>query len=349
MTTPTVAKLAEKLARTIHEDVASPQGEGARPPADLQLAARHADRQRRPRHGPAVLRLRRGPSPRGPAGDARAPAGAARRARGRAQAPRGADLRRVPGDRRHRPDAAQLMRAVFQEQPEVAHVYLGSKRHMMRRLFSDENEPFWRSAKPVELGVIAPEAFAAYIVERFSRQRPRHRPRHRRRGPADDAGAPVRDAGALLLPVAADAGGRGRRPGPHAGRAEGVLRSENAHFATVWDHASRSSGCCCRRWPPSPAMRWPPTTAAATTCRRPRRCRARDRARAQELVPTARRRAHRRAVPRGVGARGSAARRRPRAPQSSSSPLSSSPARRITIWFSSIVTLTGRWPAQCSA
>jgi hypothetical protein len=59
------------------------------------------------------------------------------------------------------------MRAVFQEQPEVAHVYLGSKRHMMRRLFSDENEPFWRSAKPIELGVIAPDAFAPYIVERF--------------------------------------------------------------------------------------------------------------------------------------------------------------------------------------
>ena len=29
--------------------------------------------------------------------------------------------------------------------------------------------------------------------------------------------------------------------------------------------------------------------------------------------------------------------------------VSSSPARRITIWSSSIVTLTGRWPAQCSA
>src|SRR5258705_545986 len=65
------------------------------------------------------------------------------------------------------PRLPRLMRAVFQEQPEVAHVYLGSKRHMMRRLFSDENEPFWRSAKPVELGVIAPEPFAAYIVERF--------------------------------------------------------------------------------------------------------------------------------------------------------------------------------------
>jgi uncharacterized protein len=40
----------------------------------------------------------------------------------------------------------KLMRSVFQEQPEVAHIYLGSKRHMMRRIFNDENEPFWRSA-----------------------------------------------------------------------------------------------------------------------------------------------------------------------------------------------------------
>ena len=84
------------------------------------------------------------------------------------------------------PTLPRLMRAVFQEQPEVAHVYLGSKRHMMRRLFSDENEPFWRSAKPVELGVIAPEPFAAYIVERFAGQRPLDRARRRRRRAAHD-------------------------------------------------------------------------------------------------------------------------------------------------------------------
>ena len=44
------------------------------------------------------------------------------------------------------PGLIKLMRSVFQEQPEVAHIYLGSKRHMMRRIFNDENEPFWRSA-----------------------------------------------------------------------------------------------------------------------------------------------------------------------------------------------------------
>ena len=60
-----------------------------------------------------------------------------------------------------------VMRAVFQQQPEVAHVYLGSKRHVMDRLFNDQNEPFWRSAKTVELGAIDPVAFAPVLVDRF--------------------------------------------------------------------------------------------------------------------------------------------------------------------------------------
>ncbi len=43
---------------------------------------------------------------------------------------------------RHFPN---LMRAVFQAQPEVGHVYLGSRRHVLERIFSDRNEPFWRA------------------------------------------------------------------------------------------------------------------------------------------------------------------------------------------------------------
>ena len=65
------------------------------------------------------------------------------------------------------PGLITVMRSVFQEQPEVAHVFLGSKRHMMERIFSDENEPFWRSAKQMELGVIAPGLFAPYAAGRF--------------------------------------------------------------------------------------------------------------------------------------------------------------------------------------
>jgi hypothetical protein len=65
------------------------------------------------------------------------------------------------------PHLPSLMRASFQLQPDVAHVYLGSKRSMMERLFNDANEPFWRSARQMELGVIAPVAFAGFIRERF--------------------------------------------------------------------------------------------------------------------------------------------------------------------------------------
>src|SRR3954463_3402638 len=66
------------------------------------------------------------------------------------------------------PHLPKLMRAVFQQQADVAHIYLGSKRHMMERIFSDAQEPFWRSAKQMELGVIDPEHFRAHIAERFA-------------------------------------------------------------------------------------------------------------------------------------------------------------------------------------
>jgi hypothetical protein len=69
------------------------------------------------------------------------------------------------------PALPKLMRTIFEQQPEVARVYLGSRRHLMERLFNDENEPFWRSAKKVELGVIAPERFRGFIVRHFQRTR----------------------------------------------------------------------------------------------------------------------------------------------------------------------------------
>jgi hypothetical protein len=65
------------------------------------------------------------------------------------------------------PALPRLMRTVFERQPEVARVYLGSKRHLMERLFNDENEPFWRSAKKVELGLIDPDLFRGFIHRRF--------------------------------------------------------------------------------------------------------------------------------------------------------------------------------------
>jgi uncharacterized protein len=69
------------------------------------------------------------------------------------------------------PNFPKLLRSVFQEQPDVCHVYLGSKRHVMRDLFSDANEPFWRSAKQMEIGLIDPDLFAPFLRRRFEATR----------------------------------------------------------------------------------------------------------------------------------------------------------------------------------
>ena len=61
------------------------------------------------------------------------------------------------------------MRAVFQTQPEVSHVYLGSKRHVLDALFNDRNEPFWRSARQMIVGRLPHDALGAYVRDRFAR------------------------------------------------------------------------------------------------------------------------------------------------------------------------------------
>jgi hypothetical protein len=136
------------------------------------------------------------------------------------------------------PRLPKLLRSVFQQQPEVAHVYLGSKRHVMEQIFSDANEPFWRSAKPVELGPIEAEPFTHFIVDRF-----------RRTGRDVDG-----DAVDELLAIT---GGHPyatqelayflweQVPSGEVGSVDrlrsalaAVLRSEHAHFSLLWDGAS---------------------------------------------------------------------------------------------------------------
>ena len=138
------------------------------------------------------------------------------------------------------PRLPALMRAVFQEQPDVAHVYAGSRRDMMNRLFNDENEPFYRSAKVMEIGPIPPELFERFVRERFDATE---------RGIADAAvegllavtrGHPYATqelAYALWEQV------------PHGFTASvadleaalaSVLRSENARFTLLWDTLSRA-------------------------------------------------------------------------------------------------------------
>jgi hypothetical protein len=60
------------------------------------------------------------------------------------------------------------VRAAFQQQSEIAHVYLGSKRHLMEPLFMERGAALYRSAKPMPLGPIAPNKFTGFLRDRFA-------------------------------------------------------------------------------------------------------------------------------------------------------------------------------------
>ena len=136
------------------------------------------------------------------------------------------------------PHLPKLLRTVFEQQPEIARVYLGSKRHMMERIFNDENEPFWRSAKKIELDVIPPRLFRAFIVERFRMTNKEIQPELVDALLLHTAGHPY--ATQELCYFLWDRT-------PFDGRAtkaeldeaiSALLRSEHAHFQLVWEDAS---------------------------------------------------------------------------------------------------------------
>jgi hypothetical protein len=137
------------------------------------------------------------------------------------------------------PHLPSLMRAVFQTQPDVAHVYLGSKRSMMERIFNDANEPFWRSAKQMELDVIPPAEFAPFLAARFEATGRRVAESTLDRLLGLTGGHPY--ATQELAYALWEETPRGRTAGDDAfaGALDRVLRSENAHFSLVWERASR--------------------------------------------------------------------------------------------------------------
>jgi AAA+ ATPase superfamily predicted ATPase len=138
------------------------------------------------------------------------------------------------------PHLPALMRAIFQEQPDISHVYAGSKRDMMDRLFNHENEPFYRSAKVMELGAIPADAFGRFVEERFDGTD---------RGVGDEVvrqllaitgghpNATQELAHALWDQVPS---GHSALPGDLDRALEAVLRSENARFTFVWEHMARA-------------------------------------------------------------------------------------------------------------
>jgi uncharacterized protein len=240
MTTPTKEKLAEKLAETIHDDVASTlfrARERLRVFAGLRITpvvtvdpdtaklGFSFDAGRQPQDVDATLeRLLELP-------------GQLAAERERKVALVLDEFQEIVDIDRNLP---KLMRSVFETQPGVAHVYLGSKRHMMERIFNDENEPFWRSAKQMELGVIAPALFRGYIEARFGRT-----------GREVDAAVVDRVLDATLgHPYATqelcyflwEETPEGQRVDAERYEValEKLLRAEHAHFGLVWEKSARA-------------------------------------------------------------------------------------------------------------
>jgi hypothetical protein len=130
-----------------------------------------------------------------------------------------------------------LMRAVFQAQPEVSHVYLGSKRHLLERIFNDKNEPFWRSAKQLEIGMIAPEKFATFVHARFSETGKRIADPALERVLQATGGHPygTQELSYFVWELTPE-GGVATVADVDAALTN-VLRSEHNHFTQLWDEA----------------------------------------------------------------------------------------------------------------
>ncbi len=61
----------------------------------------------------------------------------------------------------------RTMRSVIQKQPDIAYIFLGSKTHMLERMFSSPSRPFYNSAQRFTLPRPPEEESRRFVVERF--------------------------------------------------------------------------------------------------------------------------------------------------------------------------------------
>ena len=136
------------------------------------------------------------------------------------------------------PKLPKLMRTIFEQQPEVCRIYLGSRRHLMERLFNDENEPFWRSAKKVELGLIEPQKFRPFISKRFKQSRKQAGKQVVDELLARTMGHPYATQELCYFLWEQTPFDGAATEAELAAALQAVLRSEDAHFQLRWDEAS---------------------------------------------------------------------------------------------------------------
>jgi hypothetical protein len=238
MTTPTKERLAEKLAATIYEDVASPLFRAKERLRVFQSLRVQPTVNMNPHDGTLTFGFGAGLAP----ADLDETLERLLELPGQLAAERERQTVLILDEFQEVVDVdrtlPKLMRAVFQQQPEVAHVYLGSKRQMMQRIFNDENEPFWRSAKQMELGVIPPGEFAGYIEDRFEATGRTVEPAAVERVLALTGGHPYATQElSYFLWQRVPASGVAMADAVDEALVD-VLRSEHAHFTLVWGRAS---------------------------------------------------------------------------------------------------------------
>lgn len=134
------------------------------------------------------------------------------------------------------PDLPGLMRSVFQENPSVAYVFLGSRQHLMQQVFSERNQPMYRLARQMTLERIPRGEFAEFIRNRFVSTNV---------GIEADAVDAILDASGChpqaTQELAQEAWSIAERTGQTASRAtvtealRRVVNAEKARYASQWD------------------------------------------------------------------------------------------------------------------
>jgi hypothetical protein len=111
---------------------------------------------------------------------------------------------------------------------------------MLERIFNDENEPFWRSAKQMEIGVIAPELFRGYIEQQFARTGRSVEPEVVDRVLEATLGHPYATQELCYFVWEETEDGRAAQVEQYEAGLEKLLRAEHAHFGLVWERAARA-------------------------------------------------------------------------------------------------------------
>lgn len=138
------------------------------------------------------------------------------------------------------PRLPDLMRSVFQAQPDVAHVYVGSRRHARHAIFDDRDDALWRDARRMELGRLPHDTLAGHLRSRFAATA---------RDADDEAvsrileitdGHPYATQELAFFTWAHVPRGHAARAADVEAGLVDVLRAEHNNLARLWDAATRN-------------------------------------------------------------------------------------------------------------